>query len=139
MNTKKDERTCMTSKERQTTETVQAKKDKQQKHKSWLLRLVEKIGTEELGPSSPPPMYRRTGGQSTLSCRERKGEGGREGGSLCEERKKRIQSKTVALALQTMASSTTNEKAEEGIKARLGKDSKEGGTEGGKRIGREED
>jgi hypothetical protein len=51
---------------RQTTETVQAKKDKQQiqakkdkqqKHKSWLLRLVEKIGTEELGPSSPPPIY----------------------------------------------------------------------------------
>jgi hypothetical protein len=38
-----------------------------------------------------------------------------------------------------MASSTTNEKAEEGIKARLGKDSKEGGTEGGKRKGREED
>jgi hypothetical protein len=57
----------MTSKERQTTETVQAKKDKQQiqakkdkqqKHKSWLLRLVEKIGTGELGPSSPPPIYR---------------------------------------------------------------------------------
>ena len=38
-----------------------------------------------------------------------------------------------------MASSTTNEKAEEGIKARLGKDSKERGTEGGKRKGREED
>ena len=47
----------MTSKERQTTETVQAKKDKQQKHKSWLLQLVETIGTEELGPSSPPPIY----------------------------------------------------------------------------------
>ena len=31
---------------------------------------------------------RRTGGQSTLSCRERKGERGREGGSLCEERKR---------------------------------------------------
>jgi sorbitol-specific phosphotransferase system component IIBC len=66
MNAKKDERICMTSKERQTTETVQAKKDKQQiqakkdkqkKQKSWLLRLVEKIGTGELGPSSPPPIY----------------------------------------------------------------------------------
>ena len=45
----------------------------------------------------------------------------------------------LALALQTLASSTTEEEVEEdGSKARLGKDCKEGGTEGGREREKEE-
>ena len=83
----------MTSKERQTTETVQAKKDKQQiqakkdkqqKHKSWLLRLVET--RRNLVQVPPLPFIGRPGLTRRRPSRElgaRKSRGSNLNGNMC--------------------------------------------------------